>query len=240
MLNMQSTIGLILFTAWQIVLTCVAVFLMRKLHIFDISDFKFKNIGKGFLLGWLFIVLSVILFFLNFTQLPEDSLIKPNLLNLLIVVLHPFIGTGLLEEVLARGLILKILLKKMGYSKKGIINACIISSAIFGIIHIVNITHSDFLSVASQIIYATALGLLFAALYLRIKTLIVPILLHGFVNLSGQIFNAIALQPDTQPESDILAVIINTLLVSIPFIIVGFILLKKVKPDEIVTEKNFA
>lgn len=106
-------------------------------------------------------------------------------------------------------------------------------------IHVVNIVHSDILTITSQIVYATAFGLLFAVLYLRTKTLIVPILLHGLVNLSGQIFNAITLQPDTQLESDILGVIINTLLVSIPFIITGLVLLKKVKPNEIITNKNF-
>ncbi|MDR2558913.1 MAG: hypothetical protein LBC86_05135 [Oscillospiraceae bacterium] len=118
MLDMQPTIGLTLFTTWQIVLTCIVVFLMWKLQVFNIGDFKFKNMGKGFLLGWLFIVLSVILFLLNLMQLPEDSIIKPNPLYLLIVILHPFIGTGLFEEVLVRGLLLKLLLKKMGHTKR--------------------------------------------------------------------------------------------------------------------------
>ena len=240
-MGMPQTIGLTLFTVCQLTLSFITILIMRKLHIFDRNDFKFKNMVKGLLLGWLSIAFSIIIFLLKTLQLPEYSLIAPSPLNLLIVVLHPFIGTGLLEEVLVRGLLLKILLKKKGHSKRGIINACVISSAIFGLAHIVNLTHMAVSSVISQIIYATAVGLFYAALYLRTKTLWVPILLHGLFNLSSQVIDAITLLPDAQPrvDIDIVGFIVNTLLIAVPFLIAGLVLLRKVKPDEITEKKNF-
>ena len=146
------------------------------------------------MLGWIVIVLSLAAFIIGITQLPLDSFVRPNISRLAVVVLHPFIGTGLFEEVLFRGLILKLLLVKMGHTKKGIINAIIISSVIFGLLHIIN-SIAGTLEIATnieQIVATTGFGFLYAVLYLRTKNLWVPILLHGFVNLfGGQIFGAI-------------------------------------------------
>jgi membrane protease YdiL (CAAX protease family) len=228
--------GLALFTVGQLILALIAIWLMRKLHVFDRADFKFKNMGKGFLLGWFFLVAAGVNFVLNLIGLPESSFITPNPLTLIVVLLHPFIGTGLFEEVLVRGLILKLLLVTMGHTKRGVINAVVISSVIFGVAHIVNLIQADVLPVTSQIIYATATGILFAALYLRTKTLWVPILLHGLVNLSSQIFNAFIdfdmLPQNNEAQADIISLIINTLLIVIPCVITGFVLLRKVKPNE--------
>jgi len=227
------------FTMGQLVLSAAVIWLMRKMQVFDVNDFKFKNMGKGFLLGWFGIVFAMVAFYSAYSQLPEKTFIVPNPLHLSIVVLHPFVGTGILEEVLIRGLILKLLLTKMGHTKKGIINACLISSALFGIVHIVNIIQvGSIWPVISQIIYATAGGFFFAALFLRTKTLMITILLHGIINLSSQIFGAIVPYDIyvllTQPPSEINIpeIIINTLLISIPLLVVGFVLLRKVKPDE--------
>jgi len=227
---------LIYFTMVQIALWIIAIWLMRKMQVFNINDFKFKNMGKGFFLGWFNIVFAVGAFFSIFMQIPEGGWITPDPVNLLITVLHPFVGTGMFEEILVRGLILKILLLTMGHSKKGIINACIISSAIFGFAHIVNLIHgTELLSIATQIVYATFIGVFYAALFLRTKTLWVPILLHGLTNVSLQIFNAIV-SPDImqgQAAEDAVGGVLNILLLTLPFLIAGFILLRKVTPEDV-------
>ena len=230
-LQLPPNMGVTVFTACQLALSLATVLLMKKLHIFERSDFKFKNMGKGLLLGWVFIAMALVNFVLTLMRVPEEAVVTPHPLMLLIVVLHPFIGTGLFEEVLFRGLILKLLHKKMGQTKKGMSYVCILSSVIFGVAHFVNLIHADALPVVSQVIYATATGILFAALYLRTKTLWVPILLHGLVNLSSQIFNAF-IDFDMLPQSyevptDVVSLIINTVLIVTPCVIAGFVLLKK-------------
>jgi len=234
---------LTVFTLWQMVLSAIVVYLMRKLNVFSMSDFKFQNMGKGVLLGWVAIVGAIIVFVMSLSQIPSDSFIAPSIPHLFIVILHPLFGTGLFEEVLFRGLVLKLLLVVFGDSKKGIVKAALISSLIFGAIHIVNAFFgAGLLPTISQVIYATAIGIFFAALYLRTRNLLVPILLHALINFSSQIFGAIVSHDgflqliQNQTEPNILEFIISTLFMTIPFLIAGLVLLRKVKPDELTDE----
>ena len=144
-----------------------------------------------------------------------------------------------------RGLILKLLLVKMGHTKKGIVNAIVISSVIFGLPHIVN-SIAGTLEIAAnigQIIAAIGIGFLYGVLYLRTKNLWVPILLHGFMNLfSGQIFGAIVSDEamleltQNQAVADTGLLIAYILLATVLALIAGLILLRKIKPDEIVVD----
>ncbi|MDR1617057.1 MAG: CPBP family intramembrane metalloprotease [Syntrophomonadaceae bacterium] len=243
-LDLTPSVRLAIFTVGQLMLSGTAVWLMRKLEVFGTNDFKFKGIGKGFCLAWFGFLYIAITFLICFMSIPENSFIAPSMFYLLIVVLHPFIGTGLFEEVLYRGLVLKILLKKTGGSKRGIILACVISSAIFGLLHIVNILAGDtVLPTVTLIISATATGLFFAAVFMRTGKLWISIFLHGLLNVSSQIFNAIvspdALTQNTeaQARTDIVGFIINTLFQTLPILIAAVILLRKVKPDEISDKK---
>ena len=244
LLDMAMPGRLMVFTIGQLILASVAIWLMRKLEVFDRDDFRLKGLGKGLLLAWFGFVYIIISFFINFMQIPISSFIAPNIPSLIIIVLHPFIGTGLFEEVLYRGLVLKMLLRKTGHSKKGVIFACVISSAIFGLLHIVNVfAGAPVLSTISQIIHATATGLFFAAVFLRTKKLWIPILLHGLLNLSAQIFDAIV-PPDfllqsleAQTGADIPGLTIYTLFVTLPILIAALVLLRKAEPYETSNEK---
>ena len=234
-MNNTDPVYLLFLTIVQITLSCVAILLMRKMQVFNINDFKFINMGKCFSLGWYnFVYIAGAVFFMVI-QIPENSLIMPSVAHLTITILFPFLGTALFEELVFRGLVLKILLVTMGDSKRGIFKACIISAVIFGIVHIVNLIHAaDTLAVIAQVIYASFLGLFYAVLFLRTKTLWIPIILHGLTNLSIQIFNAIIFIDNvpTQTEPNIIVALIP-LIFAIPFIIVGLVLLKKVTPDDI-------
>ena len=227
------------FTLGQMVLSVITIYLMRKLNVFNMSDFRLKNMGKGLLLGWVAIVGSIINFVTAFTQIPSASFITPNIPHLLIVIFRPIIGTGFFEEVFFRGLVLKLLLVAFGDSKKGMLKAALISSVIFGAVHITNaIFGAGLLPTISQFIYATAIGIFYAALYLRTRNLWVPILLHALINFSTQIFGAIVSHEGFTElraivtEPSIAVFIISTLVMTVPFLIAGLVLLRKVKPDE--------
>jgi membrane protease YdiL (CAAX protease family) len=236
--GMEYTVGLPIFTMCQLVLTAIGILLMRKLQVFEKNDFQLRNVGKGLLLGWLILVFAIISFVINLTSPPEGGYITSNPLFLLAVILAPFIGTGLFEETVFRGLVLKTVLKKMGSTKKGMINACVISSVIFGVIHLFNLSWVDnSLSVVSQVFFAFAVGVFLAAIYLRTKTLLAPMLLHGIMNLSSQIFDAFT-NPDfiiqrDRTTGDITEIVIQTSILVILLLIVAFILLRKVEPETI-------
>ena len=67
-------------------------------------------------------------------------------------------------------------------------------------------------------------------------------LFHGLLNLSAQIFNAIA-SPDAMMQNagaetgtNVIGFIIMTLLSTLPILIAGLVLLRKVKPDGLSNE----
>jgi membrane protease YdiL (CAAX protease family) len=230
---------LALFTLAQVVLSAIVIYLMRKLNVFSMSDFKFQNMGKGFLLGWVAFVGSIIVFVMTLSQMPPDSFVVTSIPHLLIVIFHPILGTGFFEEVLFRGLILKLLLVAFGDSKKEIVKAAVISSVLFGAAHIVNAFFGGgLLPTISQFIYATATGIFFAALYLRTGTLWIPIILHALINFASQIFGAIVPQEvflqlvQIQTDPSVLEFIISTLFMTVPYLVAGLVLLRKVKPNE--------
>ena len=242
MVGMGQMKGLPIFTACQIGLSAACIFLMRKLEVFDKSDFGFKNVGKGLLLGWIVYVFAIIMFAISLSSPPEGGYIAPNPLFLIMVILAPFIGTGLFEETLCRGLVLKTLLQKMGDTKKGMIAACVISAVLFGVAHLANLTWVAPLSVIPQVFFATASGIFLGAIYLRTKTLIAPILLHGINNVFTQILDAFTSpdfisQRDAAASANVMEVAVTTLIIVTLYLIPAFVLLRKVKPAEIAGEQ---
>lgn len=247
--NMTPSGSLTILTIAKLVLSGIVIWLMRKMQAFNINDFNFGKMKKGVFLtcvGSVFVIIGLLYIFV---QLPENRFIAPNPLDFLILALSQLIGVGIFEEVLYRGLISKILLKKLGHSKRGKINACVISSVIFGMVHITNIIdiaiNAEHLSVGvilpvvSQIIFATAFGLLNVALFLRSGTLWIPILIHGVGNLLIQTFVAFISHDrilqfvQTPVEMSVPEFIISTLMSTIPLLVTGLVLLRKVEPDEI-------
>jgi len=149
-------------------------------------------IGLGFLSGFLivlFIYLSSLLavrlgggeLFLNFGVLWDSLNYSSNL--------YTKINSGLWEEVVFRGIVLVLLLKR--YSKK---KSVIISSILFGLFHLVNLVNYFFTTVVFrdllidtlfQVVYATAIGFFFAYSFIRLESLVTPILTHYIVNAFG-------------------------------------------------------
>jgi len=235
---------LALFTLGQMALSAITIFLMVKLNVFSKDDLKSKKIGRGLILGWVTYVIVIVTVVVNVSSFPANSFAIPNAPSLVITILHPFIGTGLFEEVLFRGLVLNLLLVEFGGSKKGIVKAVIISSVLFGVVHIGNaIAGVGLLATITTIIGATLVGVFYAALYMRTKNLWVVIILHAITNLSRQIFNAIVsrdvfMEPmvmQMQTEPSLLDCLIS-LAGPIVCVIAGIVLLRKVKPDEIIDE----
>jgi membrane protease YdiL (CAAX protease family) len=149
-------------------------------------------IGLGLLSGFLivfFIYLSSLLavkigggeLFLNFGVLWDSFDYGSNL--------YTKINSGIWEEVVFRGIILVLLLKK--YSKK---RSIIISSVLFGLFHLINLVNYFFTSdsfreilinTLFQVVYATAIGFFFAYSVLQLDSLVTPILTHYIVNAFG-------------------------------------------------------
>lgn len=156
------------------------------------SAFKPKGFFKALLSSS--VVIAVMLFSLwsFFDKATSNPAAEWASTGMIIFGLVQAVGIGIREECFFRGAIQSIIAKKYVRSVKGVWLAALIASSIFGIVHLFNL-FSGFnpLVVFMQAISATSTGLFFAAVYLRSRSLWVPILVHALIDtvaLSGSIF----------------------------------------------------
>jgi membrane protease YdiL (CAAX protease family) len=103
-----------------------------------------------------------------FSKLMEEMTSNPATLILLVVIMAP-----LFEEIIFRGIIMK------GLINKGMkpVKAIIISAIVFGLVH----------QNPWQFVGAVLLGCILGLVYHKTKSLLLPILLHAFNNLTSAI-----------------------------------------------------
>jgi membrane protease YdiL (CAAX protease family) len=103
---------------------------------------------------------------------------------ILLGILH-MIGIGIREEVIFRGIIANSLAMKYATDKKGLWFAVIVSSVLFGCIHVTNLfVGVEPTGLIAQIIGSAAIGLFYTVIYLRGGNIWVPILIHAFQDSS--------------------------------------------------------
>lgn len=84
---------------------------------------------------------------------------------------------GFVEETYFRGMILRALLIR------GPWQAVIISSLLFGMLHLLNVAGgANLAATLLQVVYAVAIGLMYAALALRTQTILPLIVIHGLTD----------------------------------------------------------
>ncbi|MCF2643611.1 CPBP family intramembrane metalloprotease [Roseburia hominis] len=116
----------------------------------------------------------------------EFGMVKPGRW-ILFFVLH--LSTGFFEEILCRGLMLPLFLKKWGNTKNGAYLALVISALLFGMAHFTGFLmgRQSLLAAVAQVIYATFFGVFAGACVVRMKSIYPMILLHTLINISGEL-----------------------------------------------------
>ena len=112
--------------------------------------------------------------------------------------------TGIVEEMLFRGLLFKAM------SKSNVRSAVIVTSITFGIGHIVNLVNgnsADYVETICQIFYAVAIGFLLAAVLYVGESIIPCIITHSMLNALSSFSNETVIDNIQIPVSVILCVI---------------------------------
>lgn len=90
------------------------------------------------------------------------------------------LGVGFAEEILFRSFLMKAIVNKSAKA------AIIISSTVFGIIHIFNLFYgADTIKTLAQVIYATALGLMFSMFFYKTNNILPCVICHSIVNMTN-------------------------------------------------------
>ena len=121
-----------------------------------------------------------------------------------VVYFAAMIITGIVEEMLFRGLLFKAM------SKSNERSAIIVTSITFGIGHIVNLVNGnsvDYVETICQILYAVAIGFLLAAVLYVGESIIPCIITHSMLNALSSFSNETVIDNIQIPVSVILCVI---------------------------------
>ena len=90
------------------------------------------------------------------------------------------LGVGFSEEILFRSFLMKAIMNKSS------IVAISISSIVFGMLHIFNLfSGADVKLTIAQVIYATALGLVFAMFFYKTNNVIPCVMCHSVINITN-------------------------------------------------------
>lgn len=149
-------------------------------NFFEDTNIKFKA-SKTLLTGTLCLTLPLYFSFLS-SVIPFIGK-KADFYIIRLVLLFIFcLCIGIIEEILFRGIIFRILI--LDNSKTSLFMSVALSSILFGMMHLGNLTMNEkmLVTVTTQVVYTEFLGVLFAALYLRFKSLTGIIILHTLID----------------------------------------------------------
>ncbi len=136
--------------------------------------------------------------------------------------------TGSLEEILCRGLVIALLVNYFNQQQQSYVSlkAALLSSLLFGLVHFVNVFEKPETIgvIGGQVIYATFIGMGFAACYLRTQSLLPLMIIHAAINTVGFLTSA--------PNEPAAASFIDTLpaiIVCAPLMVYGIVILSQKK-----------
>lgn len=216
---------IIIFTL-LVMRACGVLYLLKK---------KTAGIFKCILIALPIVVFDLCAFFLQYSLYSSGDDYMVPALSRTITFLVSNILIGMAEELLCRGLISTTLLAYFGTGRKGILKAALLSSLLFGCMHLTNFTGGDPTGVLMQVIYTFGTGVLFCAIYFRSGNIWFLVLIHSFEDIYAglaELMNYGGSQVEKFTNS------INTynlmiLVPTIPALLFGLFLLRKSKTAEI-------
>lgn len=123
---------------------------------------------------------------------------RPTIWKVLIEGIIYYIGVAIVEELYVRGLLLNFI-EKLCYKKKNnTIIAIILSSVIFGLGHAFGVLGQPILIIITKVVWTSAMGMYFGAIYKKTNNLWLPIILHFIINVCAlpYCFTSITTYPD--------------------------------------------
>ena len=159
----------------------IVMILFKNSYVFTEKKDKFWN---GVILAVPMLVISLYNFAYSILNIGTFNI--SSFINMLIFCLF----VGIAEEFLCRGWLQNEFLERFSNNKREIIISIILSSLVFGCMHLVNISFQTVFETIIQIVNATALGFLLGSIYYKTKNIWSVIFLHAFYDFSimlGQI-----------------------------------------------------
>lgn len=154
---------------------------------FELESFGLRkeNFLKGIIMGGFMILATLDNLGATIIAVSDYPVVMPSLYLIIIVIIEQ-IFVGVFEEFLFRGFLLNILLKKFrNKNHKNKMVAIMISSVLFGIVHLLNLFSEPqmLVSTIDQVFYSIFIGVFFAAIYLRTNNIWLVAFYHFLYNI---------------------------------------------------------
>ena len=201
----------------------MCIFFMHKLSVLSQVNFHpFKVSSPQYLLiPFIFPMVLALPSILNIQS--SDLLIDSLWITCLAILLM-----AMAEEILMRGIVLSLLLKKFGDGS--FMKSVLISAALFSLMHLINLYRWNYANVLIQMIIAFYFGVFFGALMLKTKNLLYIGLIHGVVNIFFNL-NEVLRKPSTPQYVDtwqeIAKAILTTAIIFSPLFIIGSVIVRR-------------
>ncbi len=163
--------------------------------------------------------------------------LNPPLLIALSALSYLFVGVA--EEFMARSIVAETLLEHFGTSRAGALKAMVASGILFGLLHVSNCFTVSMSFGIPNVISATALGMVLAAVYFRCGNIWTTVILHGVYDIGCSamivIYNVGTIQDAANLAGGTDSSPIFTIVTTILKFALAFWLLRKAKADEVKT-----
>ena len=204
----------------------IVMLLFKNSYVFTEKKDNFWN---GVMLAIPMLVISIYNFCYSIMGLGSFNL--ANFLNMIVFCIF----VGIAEEFLCRGWLQNEFIERFSHNKKEIIVSIILSSLVFGCMHIVNVSFQTTFETIIQIINATTLGFLLGSIYYKTKNIWSVIFLHSFYDFSIMLGEIDMIKDCTYAEPTLSISIyesLGVLLISFLWVIGAIYVLRKCEFDE--------
>ncbi len=103
----------------------------------------------------------------------------------ILLLLCECMAIGFFEEMAFRSVVMLGIMENRRRGKKDIIFAILISAAVFGLVHIINIFTNPSIMVVLQILYSALIGAMCSVVLLLTRNIWACVMLHGLFNFMG-------------------------------------------------------
>jgi membrane protease YdiL (CAAX protease family) len=214
------------------ILALVGYTLIKKWNLTVIAGLSTKYKWKFKYLN----LIPVYLMLLGITSVISADLTQIELPNI-VLLLVGCLAVGFSEELVFRGLLQSLFLKKYIHHKSGLFLSTFIPAFAFGLFHLVNIFQGGpIVPVIIQVIFATFIGFFFGVLLLKTNKLMPLIITHAFINFFFSLQYLPNFINEASPEPDEAS--ITSIIICLPLLIIALFLLKKIDKTEVHEKLN--
>ncbi len=213
---------------------CIVIILLLSGNSYVFTEKK-EKFGKAIFLGLPMLIMGGLQLIGSLTSLGEFKFW--NFMNLILFCA----SIGLTEEFLCRGWVQNEFIERFGDTRKNVIISIILSSLVFGLMHITNIfAGQGVFETIMQILQATSLGALLGSIYYRTKNIWAVAFLHGFYDFGIFLYDIDLIKDCTTGTvtPPIMAYLIFSSALIIAFYTISTIIILRKKDTHKIIDKN--